>query len=75
MTHEGSSTFYVATNTYPSESYYEYKAESVPGSNGVMFVPGPDTEDGETIMFCNIQGGNESESDISIGLKPGGELS
>lgn len=69
VTHNGFSTLYVATDTYPSKSYYEYKIESVPGSNGVMYIPGS----GQTVtMFCNIQRGG-IQTGNTIGIKPGGE--
>ena len=64
----------MARTTYPSHSYYEWKAESIVGSAGVLYIPHPPTEDEEGILFCNIEGTNETESDISIGVKPGGTL-
>ena len=71
-THSGTTHFYTATDTYPSSSYYEQMTTSVPGSNGVLYVQGNGVD--ETYTFCNIQAGNETESNITIGLDPGGEL-
>jgi hypothetical protein len=70
----GHSTFYTSKSTYPSSDYYEQKAESRPGRPGVLFVPQPPTLDAEGLIFCNIKGDNISETNISVGIKPGGIL-
>ncbi len=73
VTYSGASVFYVASDTYPSSAYYEYKVDSTPGNNGVVYIPGTGQE--ESIYFCNIQGTNQTESNVTVGLKPGGEWS
>ena len=47
--------------------------ESQQGRLGVLFVPQPNTVDEEGIMYCNIKGDNNSATNISIGVKPGGQ--
>ena len=68
----GKTTFFVARTTYPSEDYYEQKVESSPGRIGVMYIVKPVTADTEGTVFCNIKGDNFTETNISIGVKPGG---
>ena len=68
------STFYVADDTYPSPAYYDDMVQAFPGYPGVMFVPQPagtTTEYG--IVYCNIQGDDLSQTNITVGYRPGGQ--
>ena len=69
----GSVSYYIAQTTYPSESFYEKKVVASVQAKGVMFIAQPPTEDEEGIVFCNIKGDDDDESDIIIGIKPGGK--
>ena len=39
-----------------------------------MFIPQPPTRDEEGTVFCNLKGRNDTESDIIVGIKPGGDV-
>ena len=69
-TQGGSATFYVASNAYPSEAYYDYKVSAQPDQNGVVFIPAAYSANGTE--FCNIKGDNNTSSNITVGVKPGG---
>ena len=70
----GGVTYYIATDTYPSESYYEQKTQASENEPGVMYIPQPPTRDEEGTIFCNLKGRNDTESDIIVGIRPGGDV-
>ena len=65
-------TYYTSNVTYPSESYYEEMMTATVDNKGVMFIPKPPTHEEEGIVYCNIKGRNDTESDIIVGIRPGG---
>ncbi len=65
-------TYYLARDTYPSEIYYEIKETGKPGQKAVVFISQPATVDEEVIVFCNIAGDPDEETEVEIGVKPGG---
>ena len=70
----GGVSYYTSQVTYPSESYYEHMMSASVGHVGVMFIPPPVTKDNDDddIVYCNIKGRNDTESDIIVGIRPGG---
>ena len=68
----GGVSYYTSTVTYPSESYYEEMMTATVDNKGVMFIPKPPTHEEEGIVYCNIKGRNDTESDIIVGIRPGG---
>ena len=64
--------YYISQVNYPSESYYEQMMSVTVDNKGVMFIPQPPTTDEEGIVYCNIKGRNDTESDIIVGIRPGG---
>ena len=68
----GVTTFYISQSTYPSAEYFDMMVVSSPGHMGVMFVAQPPTEDVEGLVYCNIAGDNQTQTNISIGVLPGG---
>ena len=68
----GGVNYYTSTVTYPSESYYEEMMTATVDNKGVMFIPQPPTHEEEGIVYCNIKGRNDTESDIIVGIRPGG---
>jgi hypothetical protein len=67
---KGSAKYFVATDTYPSESYYEGMTSASVGEVGALFIPKPNTPDVEGTVFCNIKG-EENDTEIDFGTKPG----
>lgn len=68
-TSEGLVSFYISKMTYPSEDFYEKKVVAEPDRMGVMFIPHSSTNNGT--IFCNIKGDNYTETNITVGAKPG----
>jgi len=69
----GKASFYIARSTYPSSQYYEEMTDANGDSLGVIFIPKPDTLDAEGTMFCNIKGDNVTETNVTIGCRPGNQ--
>lgn len=66
--------FAIASDTYPSNAYFEKQVNADGNNVGVLYIPLPDTSDKEGIMFCNIGGDNDSGHDFVIDVEPGGVL-
>lgn len=69
----GSVTYYLAPDTFPSEAYYESMTFADTGKVGAVFIPKPSTPDADGIVFCNIKGDDNDETNVDIITKPGGE--
>jgi len=68
----GSANYYISQTTYPSESFYDRKITSISSTDvGVMFITKPDSEDEEVMLFCNIKGDPDNDTDVGIGIVPG----
>lgn len=69
----GAVNLYIAKDTYPSSAYYEEVIRAVPNRHGVMYLSQPIMQDEDGVIFCNIEGDNQTETNVSIGVDPGGE--
>jgi hypothetical protein len=65
----------LARKTYPSSAYYEdvLDADSPNGEETEMYIPNPE-ESGDSLIYCDIEGGDGSEVDTEIGCWPGCKL-
>ena len=66
----GSLTYYLASDSFPSEAYFEVKEEAKPGKRAVVYIPAEDVTSEEDVMYCNIMPG-ENETEIEVETGPG----
>jgi len=62
-------SFYTSTVTYPSEAFYDQKADAWLNKQAVVYIPVPGSIN--TTVFCNYKGNGQAPTNISIGTFPG----
>jgi len=66
----GKVTMFLSHFTYPSEVSYEDSVDAEPGRDGSYFIPAVSVHG--DIVYCNLKGGDDGESDIGIICDPEG---
>jgi hypothetical protein len=65
-------TFYTSNTTFPSEAFYDQKAEAWVGKQAVVFISGSSASSGT--VYCSYQGTARSPTVVSMELRSGSKL-
>ena len=68
----GEVTYYVSNSAYPNEGFFDKKVVATVRRRGVIFLRQPPTEDVYAEVYCNIKGNNGTDSNVTVGVQPGG---